>query len=138
MSRRLYRGTRYLVLGIVSFILLINLVSILEDYSINCEMGIVSCSTLVDLLLYVSYVLIFVGVIKLYIFLWKEYKIVDKYREFEVKYLNKKPKTKTEEKIKGKCGMCGTMNDSDAVFCKKCAASIVDAEENSTPTTSPE
>jgi len=138
MSRRLYRGSRYFALGIVSFILLSNLIPLLEEYSIDCSGGVVSCYSLVDLLLNVSLVLILVGAVKLILFLWQDYKIIEKYREFEVKYLGKKPKDKKSEKVRsGKCYMCGTKNDVDAVYCKKCATSLTE-EEGEAFTPSPE
>lgn len=129
MSRRLYRGSRYFVLGIVSFILLSNLIPLLEENSINCSDGIVSCYSLVDLLLNVSLILILVGAVKLILFLWQDYKIIEKYREFEVKYLGKKPQDKKQEKVRGRCYMCGTINDVDAVYCKKCATSLNEMDE---------
>ncbi len=137
MSRRLYRGSRYFLLGVVSFILLSNLIPLLEEYSIDCSGGVVSCYSLVDLLLNVSLVLIFVGAVKLILFLWQDYKIIEKYREFEIKYLGKKNKDKKQDKVRGKCYMCGTNNDVDAVYCKKCATSLTE-EEGEAFTPSPE
>jgi len=129
MSKRLFSGSKYFLIGLVSLLILINLVDILESASIDCTKGPVSCVQLIDILTYVALFLLLVGVSKLLLFLWKDYKILEKYKEFEVKYLGKSSK-KEEKVVKGKCEMCGTINDPDAVYCKKCAASLSDDEIN--------
>jgi hypothetical protein len=126
MSRRLYRGSKYFTLGIISFLLLINLIDILDSFSIDCNGGILPCAFLVDILIYISVLLILVGAIKLILFFWKDYKLIEKIKKFKSKYLDKKTSSNKKEITEGKCEICNTVNDKDAVFCKKCAASLKD------------
>jgi hypothetical protein len=129
MSKRFFSGGKYFLLGIVSFLVLINLIDMLESVSIYCNGGVVPCALLVDFLIYVSLFLFLVGCFKLILFFWKDYKLIDKIQNFKLKYLNGNYKVKEKkEEIEGKCEMCGTINDVDAVFCKKCASSLKDEE----------
>lgn len=128
MSKRLYSGSKYFILGLISFIVLINLIDILESVSIDCTSGVIPCDLLVNLLIYVSVFLFLVGCFKLILFFWKDYKLIDKIRALKSKYYKKSKEVK-EEKVPGKCYMCGTINDVDAVYCKKCATSLHETEE---------
>jgi hypothetical protein len=126
MSRRLYRGSKYLFFGIVALLILINLIDILDSFSIDCNGGVLPCAFFIDILIYISILFILVGVVKLTLFFWKDYKLISKLKKFKAKYVDKKKEVK--EKVEGKCEMCGTINDKDAVFCKKCAASLNEDE----------
>jgi len=127
MSKRFFSGSKYFILGVVSYFILINLVDFLESLAIECG-SIFPCGLLVELLTYISIFIFFVGVFKLIIFFWKDYKLIEKIKKLKTKYLDGKVKKK-EEKVQGKCDMCGTINDVDAVFCKKCAASLKNEDE---------
>jgi len=129
MSKRLYSGTKYFIIGLVGLIVLLNFVDILESASIDCTSGPVSCNALVDVLIYVAIFLFLVGVFKLVLFFWKDYKLIDKINGLKKKYNGvKKEIVKIKEKNEGECYMCGTINDPDAVYCKKCATSLSDEE----------
>ena len=133
MSKRLYSGLKYFFIGLVGLIVLLNFVDILESASIDCTNGPVSCTGLIDVLIYVAVFLILVGSIKLILFFWKEYKLIEKINEFKKNYegVKKEIVNKEKEKKEGECYMCGTINDSDAVYCKKCATSLKEDKSES-------
>lgn len=128
MSKRFFSGTKYFLLGLVSFLILINLIDFLESLAIDCNGSIFPCALLVELLTYISIFIFLVGTFKIILFFWKDYKLIEKIKKIKTKYLGGKIKKK-EENVEGKCDMCGTINDVDAVFCKKCAGSLKSDEE---------
>lgn len=128
MSKRFFSGTKYFILGAISFFALINLIDFLESFAIDCNGNVFPCALLVDLLTYISVFIFLVGTFKLILFFWKDYKIIEKIKKIKRQYLG--GEKKQEQKIEGECEMCGTINDKDAVFCKKCAGSLNPEEES--------